>query len=93
MGSRANGVLVMLAGSIIVLVGFEMYRSPHLDWETFTKTLQNAISWERLTLIFQAVIAQINRFIEDPFSFLGFIVFIIGIGIVLKGLKTMFFGE
>ena len=83
MGSRVNGVLTTASGFIIALVGYGMYKSPHLDWEGFIYQIQGS---------FQAVIALINHFIEDPFSLLGAIVLISGIVILFKGVKTLIFG-
>ncbi len=83
MGSRVNGALTALAGFIIAMVGFGMYRSPHLDWNGLIQSV-----WES----FQILVGQINHFINDPFALIGVVVLVIGVLIVFRGFKTLIFG-
>ncbi|MEM3104394.1 MAG: hypothetical protein QXD69_02695 [Candidatus Bathyarchaeia archaeon] len=83
MGSRINGGLTALAGFIISIVGFGMYKSPHLDWNVLVQSL-----WESL----QILADRINHLINDPLALIGAIVLIIGIAIIFKGLKSLILG-
>lgn len=72
------------SGFIVAVVGYGMYRSPHLDWEGFLHVFPE---------VFSVISREVIRFIEDPFAFIGLIVMIVGIAISYKGLKIILFGE
>ena len=70
----------MLSGFIVAIVGFGMYRSPHLDWEGLVRAFSEAYS---------ILINQIIYFVDDPFAFIGLIVMAVGLATFVKGVKML----
>ena len=75
-----KGFAIFASGILLVIIGYGMYRSPELDWEGFTNTILH---------IGEGIIAEINRFVADPFALLGVFVILIGMGLILYGGKKM----
>lgn len=82
MGGRVTGLITMISGFIVAIVGFGMYRSPHLDWGGFVRSFSEAYS---------ILINQINYFVDDPFAFIGIIVMAVGVATFVKGVKMLEF--
>lgn len=84
MGNRSSGIILIIAGILMCLIGFGMYRNPHLDLESLSEAVED--------LYIRAVTA-LNHFIEDPFAFLGFVMLILGAVVFVKGLGIIIFGR
>lgn len=81
---RVIGLITTVSGLIVAIVGFGMYRSPHLDWEGLVTSFSEVYS----ILIYQA-----NYFVEDPFAFIGLIVMAVGAVTFVRGVKMLLFVE
>lgn len=83
MSMRISGLIIIIAGLIVTIVGFRMYRSPPLNWESFIVSLSDA---------FSSLAFQISYLIENPLGIIGFIVILAGVAVSFKGLKMLIFG-
>jgi len=81
MGKVLNGLLLILVGLTVSFVGYGMYRSPHLNWEGFLGAMRESVG---------LLIGQVAYFIDDPFAFVGFIVLLVGLALLGKGVMTVF---
>ncbi len=72
--SRLRGLIIFIGSVVLMMLGFGMYRAPHIDWEGFLE------AW---SLVF----SDIARLIDDPFAVLGIVVVVIGFLVAVSGLR------
>ena len=80
MGSRLNGAFISVGGFIIAVVGLGMYKSPELNWMSFSTAVKE---------VFTTLIDRLIHFTQDPFALIGCILLVIGLILIGKG--TMMF--
>ena len=78
-----RGLVTMVAGILTVILGYGAWRSPHLDWESFTQTF---------THFWVTASNELVRMTQDPFSFIGLVVMIVGLVVMINGVKKLAFG-
>jgi hypothetical protein len=66
----------IVGGLIVTMVGYAMWRSPHVNFENF---LQFTIE------LCSSIIKEVIRMASDPFSIIGFFVMLTGLSILLIG--------
>ena len=82
-----TGPVFLTFGLVVCWVGYALWRSPHLDWDLFVDSGAGALLW---------VWDEIYRMVQDPLSWVGFLVMFVGVGVLLVGLrkvKVLVFGR
>jgi uncharacterized protein YjeT (DUF2065 family) len=80
-GNRKRGLLVFAAGLITIITGYGALTAPRLDSEAVLRSVEYFF----LTFITETTTKLFSR----PFSFIGLVVMIVGITIVIKGVKKI----
>jgi len=81
MHRTVRGLLKLMVGLVVFVVGYGMWKSPHLDWELFVRAWRSlgVYLWNELT-----------RMLEDPFAIVGLILLAVGVWVVVAGIKDFF---
>jgi hypothetical protein len=85
------GFIVILAGLLILIVGYTMWEEPEFSWNGVLNVLYGAVSmisdvgYQLLSCIYSAII----RITSEPSSLLALAIMAIGIGIIAVGVKAI----
>lgn len=79
MVGRLKGLIISATGLVLMVLGIGMWQSPEMDWEGFVGALAS-------------IAGEIGRLSQDPFAVIGIVVLIIGVFVLLGGLKRMIRG-
>jgi hypothetical protein len=85
------GFIVILAGLLILIVGYTMWEEPEFSWNGVLNVLYGAVSmisdvgYQLLSCIYSAII----RITSEPSSLLALAIMAIGIGIIAIGVKAI----
>jgi uncharacterized membrane protein len=77
--SRIKGLIMAIGGLVFMILGLGMWHSPRIDWEGFVA------AWS-------LVIGDIARLFRDPFALLGAIVLVVGLVILISGIRHAWHG-
>ncbi|KXA93993.1 hypothetical protein AKJ66_00055 [candidate division MSBL1 archaeon SCGC-AAA259E22] len=75
---RKFGLVYFVFGLVVSLIGFEMWKRPHLDWGTFVKDMGSLAG---------QIGSGAFHLARDPFAALGIAVVFGGLVLVYEGLK------
>lgn len=77
----------LMFGVVVWWVGYALWRSPHLDWNSFVDSGFGILSWAW---------DEISRIAHDPLSVMGIVVMVVGVGVLFVGMrkvKLLIFGR
>lgn len=75
-----KGAVVLALGAVVSWIGYALWRSPHLDWDSFLESGGQALEW---------VWNQVDRMATDPLAWVGLLVLIVGLAVVVVGLRRL----
>lgn len=75
-----TGPAFLTFGLVVGWVGYALWRSPHLDWDLFVDSGLNAVLW---------VWDEVYRMVQDPLSWVGLLVMLVGVGVLLVGMRKV----
>lgn len=80
MVKTVTGPAFLTFGLVVCWVGYALWRSPHLDWDLFVDSGLGALVW---------VWDEVYRMVQDPLSWVGLLVLVVGVGVLLVGVRKV----
>lgn len=74
--NQFKGIVTSVSGLVLMILGLGIWRSPQIDWKGFLDT------WGMLA-------RDAVRLVKDPFAALGAVVMIIGLWLIINGIRRL----